>query len=572
MEAKLYSPVFVDLWEYDYNEGNVKFELDQETAAWHHAEISEAIKNYREPEQAERGLMAFYNEPDLLGKKVHSLFVDVEVHDDKLWAVTSLKLTEPLTKAELSALRDYIEEQFADGFGEAFEQQNIKVEDGDLNVHLWKNGEFYIKTQEQFAAEQGLKLPPDVLSQYRNPAQAALYEPDASDNEEVAALREQLIKRLDINLSDYFDSLRKREIVTDISSQIASVTGAHYYLSEMHNFHTSELNYLLQFKEPLKVAADEFAWDIATENRSETMLRVFDKQETQRGDYELAESVSAPVAEDLSELRQRLTERAEENWLEYRNTPHNITPDNIYHQAVSVVGNRDAVQFIKNYDKFTAEQLNCLLQFANPVDLVAGYLDPKSDIEEMPGIVASIMDDQEHLKKHYALANEPDRLFLPAEAELVQTLADRLDENFAEYKAETLRLGKTHIFNEAAEITAVQQSYEYFRNEHMYTIGQAEFLMKLANPLELMSDRWGDGIGGVRDIINAIFNDQERTLQSGSYTLASDKSTLKPERGNNGTSEKLSVIEEIRQSQRDAQRRTITPNETPGKKKSEPDL
>ena len=65
---------------------------------------------------------------------------------------------------------------------------------------------------------------------------------------------------------------------------------------------------------------------------------------------------------------------------------------------------------------------------------------------------------------------------------------------------EALRLGKEGLFYDAPEITSVLQSHEYFRNEYAFTTGQAEFLLKFQNPLELVSDRWGDGIGGVRDV------------------------------------------------------------------------
>ena len=93
LEAKLYSPVFVDLWEYDYGESGLRsVHLDQAEALPYFDEIRTAISNYREPEQAERGLMAYYDEADMVGEKVRSMFIDVEVHDNKIWAVTSLEL------------------------------------------------------------------------------------------------------------------------------------------------------------------------------------------------------------------------------------------------------------------------------------------------------------------------------------------------------------------------------------------------------------------------------------------------------------------------------------------------
>ena len=464
-EAKLYSLVFVDLWEYDYNEGNIKNELSQYEAAVYRDEISEAIKNYREPGEAECGLMVYYDESDLVGEKVRSLFVDVEVHDNKLWAVTSLKTTESLTRDEFAALRNYIEGQFSDGWGESFEQQDIKIEDGDLNIHFWKRGEFYILTQEQFSAEQGLNLTSDALSQTApelTPAQKALDEPDAFDNAEVTALRERLINKLDANLANYFDDLRGRDVIisVDKSSDIAAMTGAHYYLTELHNFHTSELNYLLQFKEPLQVVADEFRWDFAIENRSDIMWNVFHKQDA-----------------------------------------------------------------LKN--------------------------------------------------GRHALMSESE---IPSFEELEQRLQNRLVDNFAVYKRDMMDLSGEELFKSAAEIASVSEAFDYFSKENGFIESEVEFLLKFENPLEFLSDKWDVGLRDLNHILEGIFDNQGRTLQNGGYALISDESspivpvTSANERGKTETNEKLSVMEEIRQAQKNANNRSTEPKETHGKKKTEPDL
>ena len=367
--------------------------------------------------------------------------------------------------------------------------------------------------------------------------------------------------------------------------------------------------------------------------------------------------------ETIENLRAQLIDRADQNWHDYRHSAHKITPDNAYHVSIAVVARRDAREFLKEYQHFTSEQLNCLLQFADPVDLVADYLDPKSDISEMPGILSDILENQENYKGLYTLAVadgekgyvictadessdfympnilhiqrddklamypndeaaaraaerdgvkliydmpfvpggiyldtpenrnaidlhfEQHRLSLPANPDVMLNLHDRLDENFADYKMGMLRLGYIDIFNAAEEISAVKQSYEYFRNEHAFTTGQAEFLLKLQNPLELVSDRWGDGIGGVRDVVNAIFNEQERTLHSGSYELATadpeaPPTTVSTQQKSNtpvSTGEKPSVMDEIRLAQKDMRERTALPKEKShqdlaARKKSEPDL
>lgn len=307
MEAKLYSPVFCDLWEESDTQREIPEEISQGAARWYFDEIQDTLLKELLPDEGARGLMNYYRKADSVDEKVRSLFVDVEIHDDKVWAVATIEVTEPLTKEELDILCDYIEGQYSDGFGEGFEQRDIEVEDGVINVHLWNFDEdFLILTQEQFSERLGINLPADALSQKtlqpETPAQAALHEPDASESEEVAALRERLMERIDNNFSEYFDVLRQlsNKDISEWSLEVSAVTGAYFYMKELHNFHTSELEYLLQFKDPLKVAADEFESENAVDDRSGAMWKIFREQLAIECDYELMSDIS-----EVPELTQK---------------------------------------------------------------------------------------------------------------------------------------------------------------------------------------------------------------------------------------------------------------------------
>lgn len=57
-------------------------------------------------------------------------------------ACATVCLKEPLTEAEMKALQDHLRDQFSSGWGEDFEQQEIKVKGGVISVHFWETDRF----------------------------------------------------------------------------------------------------------------------------------------------------------------------------------------------------------------------------------------------------------------------------------------------------------------------------------------------------------------------------------------------------------------------------------------------
>ena len=98
------------------------------------------------PEERERGL-AKYLDSDLAAK-VSYIWPSVEVHNDELWGVFSIK-AEPLTEQEMADLTEYCVGQASDGMCEGFEQRPVKTQDGDLYVSFWQSGDDYFMKPEQ---------------------------------------------------------------------------------------------------------------------------------------------------------------------------------------------------------------------------------------------------------------------------------------------------------------------------------------------------------------------------------------------------------------------------------------
>lgn len=102
-----------------------------------------------------RGGLAVYLHNRLLNRKVFSMEPAVESWDGKLWGVLKVKSHGPLSPQELSGLMEEWQGQESDGWGEGFEQREIKTEEGELCVSFWNSdNDFFIKTEQELKQGQ----------------------------------------------------------------------------------------------------------------------------------------------------------------------------------------------------------------------------------------------------------------------------------------------------------------------------------------------------------------------------------------------------------------------------------
>ena len=151
---KLYAPLTADY--YLSRDGDESIGLDGHALLEYQDQIAAALLKNRAPEEAERGVMHWYGKVDSVRDKVQSAVFTAEERDGQLWGVAECRVSDKLTAEELRTLKDYLAGQMSDGWGENFEQQEIRVDRRSaLYAHLWNYGDWSIQTeQERFEQEQ----------------------------------------------------------------------------------------------------------------------------------------------------------------------------------------------------------------------------------------------------------------------------------------------------------------------------------------------------------------------------------------------------------------------------------
>ena len=149
MQMKFYSPLTADFFpnEPDYeDEFYDEYEgcpLDGHDLLQYADAVDEAVK--KDIADFNGDLMQYYHEDDSVRSKVVSVVPSVEIHGNKLCGCLNVELRESLNEGEQAVLCDYISGQYSDGWGEGFEQRDIRVEDGTLAVHFWQDHDFELK-------------------------------------------------------------------------------------------------------------------------------------------------------------------------------------------------------------------------------------------------------------------------------------------------------------------------------------------------------------------------------------------------------------------------------------------
>ena len=182
MLMKFFSPLTAEFfpnepdWE---NESYNEYEgcpLDGHDLLQYADVVDEAVK--KDIADFNGDLMQYYHEDDFVRRKVVSAVPSAEICGNKLCGCLTVELKEALLDDEQTVLCNYISGQYSDGWGEGFEQRDIRVEDGTLAVHFWQEDGFkmtptFEKTQEQVQMTQRPKMKCDRVQKTAEPPEEA---------------------------------------------------------------------------------------------------------------------------------------------------------------------------------------------------------------------------------------------------------------------------------------------------------------------------------------------------------------------------------------------------------------
>lgn len=151
VETKLYCPLTIVVDDHDYN-----YDLREEPSylyTQYEDWINYKISGSLEYDEKERGLI-MWNDDEHLSQKIYSILPSVESANGDLYGVVTIRSYGELDNAEFIDISKYITGQLSDGWGESFEQHEVKAGDNDIYISFWNSENFYLKKESDMFPEQ----------------------------------------------------------------------------------------------------------------------------------------------------------------------------------------------------------------------------------------------------------------------------------------------------------------------------------------------------------------------------------------------------------------------------------
>ena len=155
--------------------------------------------------------------------------------------------------------------------------------------------------------------------------------------------------------------------------------------------------------------------------------------------------------------------------------------------------------YLKVKHDFKPDEVTALLQFSDPL-VVARECWEERDPEK--GF--TICDLLNEIKAYDRFPLVDPAGYEQYKAEQLQSLKDRLDQNMADFHASLMGMDKEEIIAQSAKITAMQETYDFLKEDYIFEQSDVMLLLGMENPLKFIADQWPSDLAGLLDMDDQI--------------------------------------------------------------------
>lgn len=151
--------------------------------------------------------------------------------------------------------------------------------------------------------------------------------------------------------------------------------------------------------------------------------------------------------------------------------------------------------YLKVQHEFTPDEVTSLLQFTDPLAVAVECWEERDPAKGFP-----ICDLLNEIKAYERFPLVDPAGHAQKEADQIQSLKDRIDQNMSDFQAELLGMDKAEIIAKSAEIAAMRGAHEFMKEYFRFEQGDAEILLGMENPLKFVATQWPSDIAELFDM------------------------------------------------------------------------
>ena len=151
--------------------------------------------------------------------------------------------------------------------------------------------------------------------------------------------------------------------------------------------------------------------------------------------------------------------------------------------------------YLKVEHDFTAAEVAALMKFTDPLEVAEMCWE-----ERDPEAAFSICDLLDEIKAYEIYPLIDPASYAQEQEQLIDVVKAVLNQNMREYNASLLCMDPPELISRSAEITAMQEAYDFMRIDYKFEPGDAEILLRLKNPLRFVAEQWPSDISSIFDM------------------------------------------------------------------------